>query len=87
MPKFILPGDVQGTKVINDRYVFEDGVMIVPKAHVPLLEPILCAYYGCTVEEDEAPTTDPVDPPSTSLDKAVTTKPSKVSGAAAAEQK
>ena len=72
MPKFKLTGDNAGESlVLNDRYQFVDGEMVVSKASAELLEPILCGYYACVLEQDET-IEEVAAPASNSLDKSVT---------------
>lgn len=52
MPKFILPGAPEGTKILNDRYEFVDGVLEASAADAPLLERVLCRFYGCELVQD-----------------------------------
>lgn len=65
MYKFTRSGKHPGRTVILDRYVFEDGVLETTKALGEKYEPILCNYYGCTLEisaeadEVAAPAGDP----------------------------
>lgn len=47
MPKIILPDAPKGQHVINDRYVFQDGVLECSTNDAPLLANILCEYHGC----------------------------------------
>ena len=72
MPKFKLTGDNAGaTVLINNRYDFVDGELTVSKNDATLIEPILCGYYGCVLEDtDEAE--EIKEPASNSLGKTVT---------------
>ena len=78
MPKFKLTGDSAGaTVLINNRYDFVDGELSVSKHDAQLLEPILCGYYGCVLEDsDEAE--EIKEPASTSLEKTVTSPDAQV---------
>ena len=55
MPKFILPNAPKGVHVLNDRYVFQDGVMQCKKSDAEPISRILCVYHGCTLEDDDEP--------------------------------
>ena len=78
MPKFKLTGDSAGaTVLINNRYDFVDGELTVSKNDATLIEPILCGYYGCVLEDtDEAE--EIKEPASTSLEKTVTSPDAQV---------
>ncbi len=53
---FTLPNAEAGVVVVNDRYVFTDGEHVRNADDGKMVEPILCAYYGCTIEwVDDAP--------------------------------
>lgn len=62
MPKkFILNGSDKGeTKVVNHRYSFVDGEMTCDDDTAQKVQPILCGYFGCVMEDipvevDETP--------------------------------
>ena len=78
MPKFKLTGHNAGaTVLINNRYDFVDGELTVSKNDATLIEPILCGYYGCVLEDtDEAE--EIKEPASTSLEKSVTSPDAQV---------
>lgn len=78
MPKFKLTGDsARATVLINNRYDFVDGELTVSKNDATLIEPILCGYYGCVLEDtDEAE--EIKEPASTSLEKTVTSPDAQV---------
>ena len=78
MPKFKLTGGSAGaTVLINNRYDFVDGELTVSKNDATLIEPILCGYYGCVLEDtDEAE--EIKEPASTSLEKTVTSPDAQV---------
>lgn len=74
MPKFILPHPSKGTEVINDRYVFVDGVMQASNADAEQLESILVRFYGCTMQAD-APQPKAPDVKASSIKAAATKAP------------
>lgn len=52
MKKFILNGPDKGeTKVVNHRYSFTDGVMECTDGDAEKIQPILCGYFGCVMED------------------------------------
>lgn len=53
MAKIIFPGAPKGQHVLNDRYVFQDGVMECSNDDAQLMSRILCNYHGCTVKFDD----------------------------------
>lgn len=78
MPAFKLTGDTAGaTMSINDRYHFVDGELTVSKHDAQLLEPILCGYYGCVLEDTDV-VEEVKEPASTSLEKTVTSPDAQV---------
>lgn len=56
---FTLPGKPPEKVTVNNRYEFVNGKMIRNESDGVLLEPVLCAYYGCTLtwESDTPPQT------------------------------
>lgn len=54
---FYLPegvGPDKGQYIVNDRYLFEDGQMVVQSNEdAARMEPILCGFFGCEVEDVE----------------------------------
>lgn len=72
---FTLPNAEPGEILVNNRYVFTDGKHVRSVDDGKLLEPVLCAYYGCTVEWiDDTPVTTPDEPVAPTLAKAQTSK-------------
>jgi hypothetical protein len=47
---FTLPNAGPDPVVVNERYLFTDGKHVRNEDDGKLLEPVLCAYYGCTLE-------------------------------------
>lgn len=43
--------DHQGEQIINNRYRFVDGRLEVSDDTAKKIEPILCRFYSCTVED------------------------------------
>lgn len=72
---FTLPGAKSGKVLINDRYLFTDGKHIRNADDGRMIEPILCAYYGCTLEwVDDSPVITPGETPAPTLAKVQTSK-------------
>lgn len=73
---FTLPNAEPGTVVVNERYLFTDGKHVRDVDDGKLLEPVLCAYYGCTLEwVDDAPVAESTgEAPTPTLAKAQTAK-------------
>jgi len=56
---FTLTNAPKGPVTINNRYVFVDGVLVCNESDGRLLEPVLCAYYGCKLTwTDDTPMLD-----------------------------
>lgn len=73
---FTLPNAEPGNVVVNERYVFTDGKHVRNEDDGKLLEPVLCAYYGCTLEwVDDTPVVEAAGgTPTPTLAKAQTSK-------------
>lgn len=73
---FTLPDAPAGRVVINNRYEFVDGKHERTVEEGRLLEPVLVAYYGCTVEyiEDAPAAVQGEGPAAPTLAKAETAK-------------
>jgi len=72
MPKFIMPNAPKGVHVLNDRYVFQDGVMQCKKSDAEQIARILCVYHGCTLEDNDEPVQAQNEPQDNSLAASVT---------------
>lgn len=48
MIQFKHPKPVEGQMVLNDRYIFEDGVLTCSDSDGIKLEKVLVRFYGCT---------------------------------------
>lgn len=90
---FTLPGTRddypgEGPVVINNRYVFVDGELQASEEDGVKLEPVLCAYYGCSLSwRDDTPAVE-FSEQNPTLAKASTSKSANTSNAKAlAEQK
>lgn len=54
MKKFVATGDMAGkTFILNDRYSFVKGEMPVTDDEAVKIEPILCGFHACTLEDVE----------------------------------
>ncbi len=72
---FTMPNAQPGEVLVNNRYVFTDGKHVRNADDGKLLEPVLCAYYGCSVEwVDDTPVVDAVEPEAPTLAKTQTSK-------------
>ena len=72
---FTLPNAPAGDVTVNARYVFTNGKHVRNVDDGKLVEPILCGYYGCTVEWiDDAPTVSAEEPVAPTLAKTQTAK-------------
>lgn len=72
MKKFIATGPYEGESfVLNDRYKFVKGEMLVEDDDAEKIKPILCGFYACEMHAVEVAESDEeVD--ETSLSKEVT---------------
>jgi hypothetical protein len=79
MPKIIMPDAPKGQHIINDRYVFQDGVLECSVQDAPLLANILCNYHGCELKYDDvkAEAKAPVDDGSLAAEATKTAKAAK----------
>lgn len=64
MPKILNPNAGKGTVVLNDMYVFVDGVLPCSKEDAPKLARILVQYYGCELVYDHEEAVDESKPDS-----------------------
>lgn len=72
---FTLPNAEPGEVLVNSRYVFTDGKHVRNADDGKLVEPILCGFYGCTVEWiDDTPVIDAQKPAAPTLAKTQTSK-------------
>lgn len=72
---FTLPNAKPGEVLVNSRYVFTDGKHVRNVDDGKLVAPILCGYYGCSVEwVDDTPAVIPDAPVAPTLAKAQTSK-------------
>lgn len=53
MPKFINPNAPEGRHILNDRYVFVDGVLECSKSDAAKIHKVLTVYNGCEFVADE----------------------------------
>lgn len=51
MKMFVTDRKNKGLEIVAGKYQFIDGMMPVSDTDARLLEPILCRYYGCTIED------------------------------------
>jgi hypothetical protein len=48
---FVTSRATKGLEIVAGKYQFFDGMMKVSDSDAELLAPILCRFYGCTIEE------------------------------------
>jgi hypothetical protein len=62
---FVTDRNKKGQEIVAGKYLFVDGLLAVSDADAELIAPILCRFYGCTLEtvdERAAEVLDNLDP-------------------------